>query len=149
MNLSREMIKELVETKVPFVERMGIKAVELEPRRVKLSAPLRGNENHIGTMYAGALFTLAEMPVGALFLTTFDVSKFYPIVKEVTIRYLKLAKTDVSVEVSISEAEAQRIRAEASEKGKAEFVLHGEIKDESGQVVAESTSTYQLRAVGR
>ena len=136
MNIPPEMIKHLLETKVAFVERTGLKALELQPRHVKLMVPLKGNENHIGTMYAGALFTVAEVPVGALYVTTFDVTKYYPIIKEMNIQFVRLAKTDVTIELSISEEEAARIQAEAEEKGKAEFVLEGEVKDESGDVVA-------------
>ena len=94
MDMPLENMKRLLETTVAFVGRTGVKALELEPRRVKLMAPLRGNENHIGTMYTGALFTLAEIPVGALYLTTFDVSKYYPEIKEMTIQFVRPAKTD-------------------------------------------------------
>lgn len=149
MNMPPEMIKQLLETKVAFVERTGLKALELQPRHVKLMVPLKGNENHIGTMYAGALFTVAEVPVGALYVTTFDMTKYYPIIKEMNIQFVRLAKTDVTIELSISEEEARRIQAEAEETGKAEFVLEGEVKDESGDVVARSRGVYQLRAFGK
>lgn len=146
--MTPEMLKNLVETIVPFVQRAGLKALELEPRRVKLLAPLKGNENHIGTMYAGALFTLAEFPVGALYLTTFDVSKCYPIVKDMTIRFVRPAKSDVTIELTMSEEEVRRIQAELDEKGKSDFVLEGEIKDEAGEVVATSRALNQLRSLG-
>ena len=53
--------------------------------------PLKPNKNHIGTMYAGALFTLAEMPGGVLFLSSFDNKAFFPIVKELTMKFVKQA----------------------------------------------------------
>ena len=82
MEFTQETVKDLVEKKIAFVERMGLKVLELMPGSVKLMAPLRGNENHIGSMYAGALFTLAEIPGGALVLITFDPTKCYPLIKE-------------------------------------------------------------------
>jgi len=115
---------------------------------VELMAPLEGNLSHVGTMYAGALFTLAEIPGGALFLSTFDASKYYPIVKEMTIRYKRPVVTDATVKVRLSEEEATRIAAEADEKGKSEFILQGEIFDANGQLVAESEGIYQLRKAG-
>jgi acyl-coenzyme A thioesterase PaaI-like protein len=111
-------------------------------------APLKGNDNHIGTMYAGALFTVAEFPVGALYLTTFDVSKYYPIVREMTIQFVRPAKSDVTIELTMSEEEIRRVQAEVDEKGKSDFVLEGEIKDEAGEVVARSKALYQLRSFG-
>ena len=138
----------MVETGIDFVRRMGLKVVELKKCYVELMAPLEGNLSHVGTMYAGALFTLAEIPGGALFLSTFDASKYYPIVKEMTIRYKRPVVTDATVKVRLSEEEATRIAAEADEKGKSEFILQGEIFDANGQLVAESEGIYQLRKAG-
>jgi len=147
MELSTETVKSLIEKPFSFVERMGMRALILEPRRVKLSVPLKGNENHIGSMYAGALFTIAEIPGGALFLTTFDISRFYPVVKEMTIRFVKPAKTDVTIEMVMPVPEAERIETEAEKNGKAEFVLEGEVKDANGEIVTVSRGIYQLRAI--
>ena len=148
MDLTPETLKQFIEKPFAFVERIGLKALELKPYYVKLAAPIAGNENHIGGMYAGALFTLAEIPGGALFLTTFDVSKFYPIIKEMTIRFVAPAKTDVTIEMYLSKEEASHIEAEARENGRADYVLEGEVKDASGVVVAVSKGLYQLRAYG-
>jgi len=147
MELTAETMKSLIEKPFSFVERMGMKVLVLEPRRVKLSVPLRGNENHIGSMYAGALFTIAEIPGGAIFLTTFDVSRFYPVVKEMTIRFLKPAKTDVTIEMIMPVSEAERIETEAEKNGKADFVLEGEVKDANGETVTVSRGIYQLRTI--
>ena len=138
-------IRQFIETGIPFVKRMGLKVLELAAGRVKLAAPLDGNENHIGSMYAGALFTLAEIPGGALFLTSFDARRFFPVVKEMAIRFRRPALGDVTVEMRLSAEEIARISAEAERKGKAEFQLTGEIKDADGVMVAESRGLYQIR----
>jgi len=146
MDLSNDDIRDIIEEKLAFVKRMGLRVVALEPGYVKLMAPLAGNENHIGTMYAGALFTLAEIPGGALFMTSFDVTRFFPIVKDMSIRFRRPATTDITVELSLSEEEVARIQDEARAEGKAEFILKGELRDETGEVVALSEGTYQIRA---
>lgn len=148
MHLSFEEMNRFIEKPFAFIERMGLKAEVLEPRFVRLSVPLAPNVNHIGGMYAGALFSIAEIPGGALYLTTFDINRFYPVVKEMTIRFRRLAQTDVTIEVSMSEEEVQRITSEADEKGKSEFILEGEVKDRNGEVVAVSRGVYQIRAHG-
>ena len=149
MEFTPEIVKELVEKKIAFVERMGLKVVELIPGHVKLMVPLKGNENHIGSMYAGALFTLAEIPGGALILTTFDPTKCFPVIKELTIKFLRPAGSDITIEIFLPQEEVERIRRDLSERGKAEFVLHGELKDVSGTVVAKSTGVYQIRATDK
>jgi acyl-coenzyme A thioesterase PaaI-like protein len=147
MDISADTLKSFSGKKVAFIERMGLETLEARAGYVKLKVPLQGNENHVGIMYAGALFTLAEVPGGALFTVSFDVTRFYPIVKEMSIRFRRPALTDVTIEMKMSDAEVQRIQAEAEEKGKADYVLEGEIKDESGEVVALSKGVYQIRAV--
>ena len=145
MELTPKVIKQFVEKPFAFVERTGLQAIELKPRFVKLGMPLKGNENHIGSMYAGALFTLAEVPGGALCLTTFDVSRYYPVVKEMNIRFRRPAATDITVALSISEKQVRAIQKEAAENGKAEYTLETELKDTEGTVVAIGKGIYQLR----
>ena len=147
--LSPEEMKAFIEKPFAFVARIGLEAIRLEPRRVKLGLPLAGNENHIGSMYAGALFTVAEIPGGALYLTTFDVAKFYPVLKAMNIRFRRPATTDVTVEVALSEAEAARIASEAEACGRSEFILKARVEDADGQMVAETEGIYQLRAYER
>ncbi|VEN72700.1 putative Thioesterase [Candidatus Desulfarcum epimagneticum] len=147
MLMTPEELKPLVETSLKFLKRAGLKVLDIRPRYVKLEMPLKNNENHIGIMYAGALFTISEVPGGALSYATFDAEKFFPVVKDMSIRFIKPAKTDVTIEISISEEEAARIEKEATETGKSEFVLEGEIRDASGEAVAAARGVYQLRKV--
>ncbi|AYC34577.1 DUF4442 domain-containing protein [Pseudomonas cavernae] len=146
MPLPAELARVLTEEKIAFVKRMNLKAEVLEPGFVRLLAPLAGNENHIGSMYAGALFTLAEVPGGALFATSFDHQRFYPIVKELNLRFRRPATGDIRVEARLEAEEIERLQNEASAKGKAEYLLELQLTDDSGEIVAESRGLYQLRA---
>lgn len=130
---------------IPFVRRTGVRVISLENGYVLCHMPLKGNVNHIGTMYAGALFTLAEFPAGPLMLATFGMQRYIPIVTSLDLEFVKAAKTDVTLELTLPADEAQRIESEAVEQGKAEFVMRGELKDTSGEVVARSTARYQMR----
>ncbi len=145
MAFPAEIARQFTEDKIAFVKRMNLKAEVLEPGFVRLRVPLAGNENHIGSMYAGALFTLAEIPGGALFLTSFDASKFYPIVKEMNLRFRRPATGDIVVEAHLGAEEIERLQSEAQANGKAEYVLELQLTDGSGEVVALSRGIYQLR----
>lgn len=137
-------INKMVGAAIPFVSRNQFKVIEIGPGYVKACIPLKGNQNHINTMYAGALFLLAEIPGGVLSIFNFG-SRYYPILKELKMSYLLVAKTDVTVEFWLSNEEIKRIEQEASEKGKSPFILRGQLKDASGNVVAESEAHYQVR----
>lgn len=145
MSMPVELIRQLTEEQIAFIKRSNLKAEVLEPGFVRLCMPLAGNQNHIGSMYAGALFTLAELPGGALFLTSFDVQRFYPIVKEMNLRFRRPATGDIRVEARLKSAEIERLQREAEDQGKAEFTLELQLTNEAGEVVAESVGLYQLR----
>ena len=145
MPLPAEMARVFTEEKIDFVKRCGLKAEQLEPGFVRLRMPLSGNQNHIGTLYAGALFTLAEIPGGALFLTSFDVQRYYPLIKEMNLRFRRPATSDITVEARLSDEEIARIQAEAERNGKADYHLELQLCDASGEVVAQTRALYQLR----
>ncbi len=144
--MDMELAKKALETGIKFVANSGLKVLELRRGYVKCLMPFAGNGNHIGTMYAGSLFTVAEIPGGALFLSSFDATRYVPIIKEMTMRFLKPAKGDVTIEVGIDDAKISAISADADANGKAEFVLEGAIKTADGTVVATSHGVYQLRS---
>ena len=140
-----EVARQLTEEQIAFVKRSNLKALVLEPGFVRLQMPLAGNQNHIGSMYAGALFTLAEIPGGALFMTSFDVTRFYPIVKEMNLRFRRPAKGDICVEARLSAEQIEQLQNEAQANGKADYLLELELTDASGEIVALSRGLYQLR----
>lgn len=151
MGLSDEQktaIKAASDKTFPFVERCGVKTLEVDRGYCKMEMPLAPNLNHVGIMYAGALYTIAELPGGVIYMTSFDTRRFYPIVKDMKIRFRRPATTDVTVEVRISDQEVDRIQAEAEANGKCDFEWDTEIKDAHGEVVALTHNVYQLRLIG-
>ncbi|MEI2717965.1 MAG: YiiD C-terminal domain-containing protein [Candidatus Nanopelagicales bacterium] len=136
----------VVHQSIPFLQRMGLEVLAIERGYVKLRVPADINGNHVGTMYAGALFSIAEVPGGLLGLLMFDPTRFFPVIKAMSVEYLRPATSAVTVEARINDAEADRILAEAESQGKSDFVLDLEVTDADGVVVMRSSGTYQLRA---
>ena len=147
MSPAMQGAKRLLEQGIAFVKNAGFEVEQLERGLARCRMPFKGNANHIGTMYAGALFTLAEMPGGALFLSSFDAAKFFPVVKAVNLKFIKPAKGDVWVTARLSEEEIVRIEREATDQGKSDFTLTLELTDAAGTVLASSEGHYQLRRV--
>jgi acyl-coenzyme A thioesterase PaaI-like protein len=131
---------------LPFVERTGLRIDRADRGHVKVTMPLGPNTNHVGTMYAGALFTLAEIPGGTMSAASFDPSRFVPIVKDLRITFLKPAVTDVSVEVRLRDEEIDAVLARAEADGKADYGWESELLDANGVVVARSENLYQIRS---
>lgn len=138
------LLNKLIGISIPFTRRNHFEVVELRTGYLKAVIQLRGNKNHIGTMYAGAMFLLAEVPGGIVSLFEFG-SGYFPILKELKMRYLLPATSDLTIEFSLTHAELDAIKQGADEKGKSDFTLTLDLKDDKGVVVAQSVALYQLR----
>jgi thioesterase domain-containing protein len=135
----------MLEKAVPIIEKTGVKIIGLKDRYAKIVMPFETNINHIGIMYGGSLFILAEFSGGVIYYVSFDSSKFFPIVKEVSIRYRRPAMTDVTLEVALEEEEVQEIQEAADREGKKDWVMDLELKDANGEVCSVVHGTWQLR----
>lgn len=126
----------------PFVERAGLELLHVERGRAVLRMPFEPNINHVGMMYAGALFTTAEVPGGVLFASAFPLDRFYPIVGDLQIRFVAPARTSILVDARMSDDEIDRVAADLEARGKAKWELTQELVDEAGAVVATTRGTY-------
>jgi thioesterase domain-containing protein len=134
---------------VPILEAMGIRMLEVRPGRAVAELPPEPNVNHFGVTYAGSLFSVAEMLGGVLSLATFDLEDelagFVPIIKESTIRFRRPALGVVRASVELAADEVERVRRDARQSGKGEFVLEANLTDAGGELVATTVGTYQVR----
>jgi thioesterase domain-containing protein len=135
----------MLESVVKIVKAMDIRIVEMRDRHAKVLLPLDPNVNHIGTIYAGSLFTAGEFIGGPIFIASFDYTRFYPIVKEINIQFRRPATTDVTVEADLSVDEVNAIQKEADEKGKADWKMNLKIKDQAGEVCCLLQGVWQMR----
>lgn len=135
----------LVHESIPAVGRLGITVESLEPGATRLRLPIEGNGNHLGTMYAGALFALVELPGGLIPIAFFGPGQYVPIVTDLHIEFLAAARTDVTLSARMDVEELRALAAQADAEGQAPFTLalHGE--DAAGRTVVASTAHYLLR----
>ncbi|MCX5849406.1 MAG: YiiD C-terminal domain-containing protein [Deltaproteobacteria bacterium] len=138
----------ILESIVKIIAAMGIRIIEMWDRHVKVLLPLEPNINHIGTMYAGSLFTVGEFIGGAIFIASFDYTRFYPIVKAINIQFRRPATTLVTVETTLSTEEINAIQQEADAKGKADWEMNLELKDQAGEVCCLVQGVWQMRKLG-
>jgi uncharacterized protein (TIGR00369 family) len=137
-------VTELVHLSVPAIGRLGIEVLELTPGYTRLRLPIAGNSNHIGTMYAGALVALAELPGGLLPLAVPDLA-VVPIVTDLAVSFVRAARTDATLEARLDPDELRRLAAQAHTEGQSEFVLDTSAIDEAGSTLLTCRATYQLR----
>jgi len=138
-----------LEQVIKIIEKMGIKIVDFSDRYVNLMLPKEPNVNHFGTVYAGSLFSLADFSAGVLFFASFDYKKYFPLLKEASIRYRRPATTNMTVELKLTPEQVAEARKAAEEKGKVDMVADLEIKDEHEEICCLVHLLWQIRKIDK
>lgn len=142
---SQKAVVASLEKIIPIVGKMGVRIEKFEPGDVKVRLPKEPNLNHIGFVYAGSLFSLSDYTGGVLFISCFDLKKYYPILKEASIVYKRPATTDMTIETSFTSDEIEEIKKVADNIGKADVVKEFELRDEEGTVCCVARGVFQVR----
>ena len=144
-----ELMNGALGSTIPTARNMGVRVVEARRGFAAATVPVEGNGNHFGVIYAGVQFTVAEILGGIIALSTFDSSKYLPLVKSVDISFIGMARSELRAEASLDDETIARIEAEAAERGKSDFTLEAVVTDADGKTVATTRGLYQLRAIGK
>jgi acyl-coenzyme A thioesterase PaaI-like protein len=137
-----------LEQTIPRAHDMGVRFVEMRPGYVRAEVPFDGNGNHFGVIYAGVIFTVAEVLGGAMHWATFDVSTHYPLVRGMSITFVAPGRGPLSASAALSDDVIEAVRSAASTGAKASFALEATVVGEDGTVVARTTGDYQIRPYG-
>jgi hypothetical protein len=82
-------------------------------------------------------------------LSTFDSSTYFPLVKNVDISFVGMARSESRAQAGLDDETIARIDAEAAERGKSDSTLEAVVTDADGKTVAATRGLYQLRAIGK
>lgn len=142
-----EIIRSGLSEAVPFAKYLGVELLEVGDGSARAQLVQRQDlSNHIGTMHAGALFTLAETASGAAVAGAFAemIGNIRPVAAEAKILYLKLAKGIVSGTAKTAEP-ADALRRRLNEEQKVVFDVLVELFRDDGQAVAAMTVSWNVR----
>jgi acyl-coenzyme A thioesterase PaaI-like protein len=140
-------LKKYIEAAIPWITASGLTAELLEDRHVTLRLPRDRHLNHLGIVYAGSLFMLMEVAGAALLACTYHLGRYIPITREMHVKFLRMGTTDITCDLSISEAQAAAMILPIDEKGRGEWVLEMDCRDANGKVVSSSVCHYYVRKV--
>lgn len=107
---------------------------------------LTQTSNHFGVMHAGVLFSLAEAAAGLSITQHREFAKMLIVAQQVTVEYLKPAKTGIEAAVSIDEAFLQSLREGLAANPRHRFEVPVDLTDQEGRIVSRATCAFQLRA---
>lgn len=139
-------VESVLRTTVPTLGTIGMKVLEVGPRHVRTRLPFQAqNGNHIGTVYAGVLFSFLEATGGALVLVSFDVSRWVPVIVEATIRYIRPVTTSVECDLSLTVQERDEVHRRLEGDPKSSWTLAATAVADDGQLACEAGLGYRFR----
>ncbi len=149
MGVDEKTLREIVEEAVPFFKHIGLRLKNVDKDSVTLSLPpAEFLKNHIGTYYAACIFTVAEACGGAIFALKADPLKYIIILKGFSINFLKPVTEEITCTLKVTDEEMKRVLNMVDEKGKYDWTIPLEIKNQEGKTVASATGIYHIRKIG-
>ena len=103
--------------------------------------------NHVGTVHAGALFTLGEAASGVAIARNVAAALggAMPVTRSASIAYRKPARGRIRARAGLAEA-VEEVSARLKRDGKASFDVNVVLEDEAGVEVATMTVAWYVRA---
>jgi uncharacterized protein (TIGR00369 family) len=139
-------VQELITAKVPLAHFIGLEVEEVGPGNVRLRLPFAPQvENHLGIVYAGAIFALAEIAGGVAMLSAFDAGAYTVLIRRFEIDYVRPSRRDLFCDLRLPDERIAEARAAVAERGNADLSLPIEVTDLKGRVIARVQASYYLR----
>lgn len=131
----------------PFNAHLRAKMLEWTDRRCHIKlVRRRGVRNHVGSIHAGALFTLGETCAGLVIVRNFPFEKYRPLMSDVKVSYSKQARGDVTGEAEVLPEEISRIMSVISD-GEIPFTeISTVIRNKDGETIAVVGTTWQIKS---
>ncbi len=119
---------------IEFVKHLGIKKegslLTLEPKQELL--------NHVGSIHAGAIYTLAESQSGLSLMEEFNNIKAKALLRDSNIKYKSVANTKLFASYKIDISDKEKFLSQLEKRGKALIDIAVAIKDNNNQIVAQA-----------
>jgi acyl-coenzyme A thioesterase PaaI-like protein len=142
-----DMIKAQLGRTVPFATLTGVELLSIAPAGATARLVQRPEvSNHVATIHAGALFTLAEAASGAAMAGTFadQLQSIRPVVSDARIAYARPARGAIIAAATVAEP-ADHLFARFAKEGRVVFDIQVALTDEAGSEVATFSATWHLK----
>lgn len=133
--------------KLPFNRPHGIRIIEVEEVGLTAVLPFRRNNlNHLGTLHACALATLAEFTAGTELWRRLEQKGFRLVMQSLHMTYTAKATETVFAQfgAQMSKEETEALERQLQEKQKASYEAIVVVRTKDGKEVAVGTSQWYL-----
>ncbi|HBS19400.1 MAG TPA: hypothetical protein DEA66_01025 [Flavobacteriales bacterium] len=138
----------LMQEVIPFNRPHRLKVQSLSDDACEVTLPWRRrNLNHVGTMHACAMATVAEYASGLCVLSAMGVGKVRLVMAELKMQYGRRAETACVARATMSAEVLADVQAKLEQAGRGTFDLHSVVRDAHGEVVAEAHITWHVKSL--
>ena len=142
-----ELIRGGIE-RMPYNAMLGVRITAMEGGRASGALTARPEVgNHVGTMNAGAQFSLVEATSGAAVSSAFLdlLGKATPLAQGAQLTYKRPVRGDATAEAVVAAEEIARVRAELESAGRARFDVQVTVTDAQGTLATEAVMRWYIR----
>lgn len=146
-----DALKAQLSVAVPFAAHVGVELETISAGEATATlGQTRETSNHIATMHAGALFTLAEAASGAAMAGLFleRLAGVRPVAASATIDFVKPARGAVTAHAAVDAEGAELLAALASE-GRVRFPVKVRMVNAEGREVARMSVDWHVSALAQ
>ena len=135
-------IEDVLHSKIPLTQAMGVRVEDYDGERLILSAPLAANVNHLGTAFGGSLNALLVLAGYALLWLELQDSNCHIVIRESSVSYDSPVRGELRAickRPGLSEMES--FKQTFQTKGKARITLSATIEDR-GNIAVRFKGTF-------
>ncbi len=132
---------------IPFNRPHGFRIDEIGDSHIRTSGPYkRVNHNHLRSIHACGIATVAEISAGFLLLTKLELQHYRLIMSRIEVDYHYQAKEQIFSQSSLT---TERIEAEILEplqtQDSVSIMMESRVTDAAGNEIAEARTTWQIK----
>ncbi len=133
-------------TQIPFVKHVGIKKSNDNTLKLENKSTIK---NHLGTIHAGAIFTLAETQSGLHLQQLFPEfeDKVIPLLRESSIKYKRPIKGNIYATASINIEDQVKFESTFLKKGRGSITISVILQDEEKTTCAVAKFNWFIQEI--
>ncbi len=130
----------------PFNRHLRARLLDWTPEKAVIAVKRRRRiRNHVGSIHAGALFTLGETCAGLVIIRNFPFGGFRPLMSDVRVTYSKQARGDVIGECSVHPDAIAKMREVIASGEVPSIEMVTNILNTDHEIIAVVTTQWQVK----
>lgn len=131
---------------IPYLEPHGLEVTEQMDDHITVKMPFsKALTNHVGSLHASALFTVAETAAGLHAMSVIPGNRAIPLLRGATLNYTRRASGDLTATARVKGDESSRVLADFDAHDRADVDIEVDVVDAENETVFKGTFDYAMR----